>query len=88
MQYALAGAYRLLWCLFLSPAASRPARYCDPCSACSLQVRAMQGGAGLAVLRLREAMAAITEGKPLLVGDLEVSALVLVQSKVYPGREG
>ncbi len=48
----------------------------------------MQGGAGLAVLRLREAMAAITEGKPLLVGDLEVSALVLVQSKVYPGREG
>ncbi|KAL4430191.1 hypothetical protein ABPG77_004973 [Micractinium sp. CCAP 211/92] len=35
------------------------------------RVRAMQGGAGLAVLRLREAMAAITEGKPLLVGDLE-----------------
>lgn len=36
------------------------------------QVRALQGGVGLAKLRLKEAMAAIQEGKPLLVGDLEV----------------
>lgn len=35
------------------------------------RVRALQGGVGLAKLRLKEAMAAIQEGKPLLVGDLE-----------------
>lgn len=32
----------------------------------------MQGGWGLAKLRLKEAMAAIREERPLLVGDLEV----------------
>lgn len=35
-------------------------------------MRALQGGVGLAKMRLREAMAAIQEGKPLLIGDLEV----------------
>ncbi|KAL4434123.1 hypothetical protein ABPG75_000564 [Micractinium tetrahymenae] len=35
------------------------------------RVRAVQGGVGLAKLRLKEAMAAIQEGKPLLIGDLE-----------------
>lgn len=39
------------------------------------QVRAVQGGWGLAKLRLKEAMAAIREERPLLVGDLEVRAL-------------
>jgi len=40
----------------------------------SLQVRAVAGDVGLATLRLKEAMAAIKEGKPLLVGGLEVRA--------------
>lgn len=37
-----------------------------------LQVRALAGKVGLATLRVKEAMAAVRQGYPLLVGDREV----------------
>jgi folate-binding protein YgfZ len=47
------------------------------------KVRALQGEFGLAKLRLKEAMAAIREEKPLLVGDLEAGT---GYAEVWPWR--